>query len=199
MHPRTMRHLAIGFAGACSLLLACAKHDDTTFQDLPKTTVPPPPHPVLDAGLIVFSDADGEGVEGIGGAGTYTPDAAEVIDVAFDAATPDLGGIGSICDVFAPSPCPSTQLVPLGCYLNTATGIATCQTPGIRTLPIGSGCTAGSDSACGPQLNCTGGSCTNLCHFGQASATECGSGTGSAACSTRVGPAGLGIGACDSF
>ena len=96
MHPRTMRHLAIGFAGACLLLLACAKNDDTTFPNLPQPTETPPTHPVLDAGLIVFSDADGEGVEGIG-AGTYTPDAAEVVDVAPDAATPDLAGIGSTC------------------------------------------------------------------------------------------------------
>jgi hypothetical protein len=195
MHPRTMRHLAIGFAGACSLLLACAKNDDTTFPNLPHPTETPTPHPVLDAGLIVFSDADGEGVEGIG-AGTYTPDAAEVVDVVVDAAAPDLGGLGSSCDVFAPqNPCPST----LGCFLNPATGIATCQSPGNNTLPLGSQCTPGIDSTCGPQLNCTNGICTNLCHFGQASATECGNGTGSAACSTRVGPAGLGIGACESL
>ena len=167
MHPRTMRHLAIGFAGACSLLLACTKHDDTTFPNLPDPTVPPPTHPVLDAGLIVFPDADGEGVPDIGGGETHTPDAAEVVDVAHDAATPDLGGLGSICDVFADSPCkPPNQ-----CYPNPTTGSGIC---GQRDdLPITSSCNP-TNQDCAPHLFCGTGSCTNLCHLDN---PQCSAGT----------------------
>ena len=155
MHPRTMRHLAIGFAGACLLLLACAKNDDTTFPNLPQPTETPPTHPVLDAGLIVFSDADGEGVEGIG-AGTYTPDAAEVVDVAPDAATPDLAGIGSTCHPLLQD-CANKALV---CYPG-ASGTGSC------TPPTGSG---GELANCSQSSDCASG---YFCGTGRNSTTIC--------------------------
>jgi len=174
MHPRTMRHLAIGFAGACLLLLACAKNDDTTFPNPPNPTETPPTHPVLDAGSIVFSDADGEGIEGVGGAGTYTPDAAAVVDVdvAPDAATPDLGGIGSICDVFAQN-CATGQ----ACYPNPTTGNGICDNPLNRgDLPLTSNCDPTIQN-CARLLFCGTGICTNLCHPNNAAFNECSAGT----------------------
>jgi hypothetical protein len=171
MHPRTMKRLAVGFAGACSLLLACTVHDDTTFPNLPETTQTPPTRSVLDAGLVILYDDGGEGVPGVGGGGTYTPDAAEVVDVAPDAATPDLGGLGSFCDVFADACKPPNQ-----CYPNPSTGNGICDDPSDRDLPQSANCSP-TASTCGPHLFCGTGFCTNLCHPDDPSSNECSAGT----------------------
>ena len=170
MHPRTMNHLAIAFAGACSLLLACTVQKDTTFPNLPETTQTPPTRHVLDAGLIVLYDDGGEGVEGVGGAGSYTPDAAEVVDVVADAATTDVPGVGATCDLFAPNPCSVTSL---GCFPNPSTGNATCQRPGDRGVVLSGSCSPDTQN-CGPQLYCGTGICATLCHLDN---PQCSAGT----------------------
>jgi hypothetical protein len=194
MHPWFMKRLPIAFAGGSALLLACVVHDEdaSPVQSEPvPTETTPATRFAADSGVVTLLGGGTGTVPGTGAAGGNTPDAGEVPDSGPGLATPDLGGTGSTCDVFAQNPCGGM----LGCYFNPATNIATCQAPGDRQLPVGSQCTPG-DSLCGPQLWCLGGFCAGLCHFGQASATECNGGAGSA-CSTRLGTSNIGV--CESF
>jgi hypothetical protein len=196
MHPWFMKRLPIAVAGGSALLLACVVHDETTSPMQPPPVPPettPPTRFVVDSGVVTFSTDGAATTPGSGGVGANTPDGGAVPDSGLDLATPDLGGAGATCDVFAQNPCGAD--LRLGCYFNPATNTATCQAPGDRVLPTAANCTPG-DSLCGPQLWCLGGFCTGLCHFGQASATECNGGAGSA-CSTKLGTSNIGV--CQSF
>ena len=192
MHPRLMKHLAVAFAGGSAVLLACVVHEDTTFpaQPAPAETTPPTRFVVLDSGVVTLT-GDGTGVLGIGGAGSNTPDAGELPDSGPEVATPDLGGAGSICDVFAQDPC-KTTVTGLGCYYNPATDTAICDTQKGRDLPAGINCSPGN-SSCGPQLACPNGICTNLCHYLQSSVAECAGSIGGQC--VRLGPGSVGY--CD--
>jgi hypothetical protein len=134
-----MNRLAVAFTGACSLLLACVVHDDATFQNPPPSTESPPTRSLLDAGLFVLSDDGGEVIVG-GGAGTYTPDAAEVVDAA--TAAPDLAGLGLTCHPLL-GDCLNQTLV---CYPG-ANGTGFCYPPG----------SGGELANCSQSSDCVGG------------------------------------------
>jgi hypothetical protein len=164
MHPRFMKRSAVAFAGGAlfSALLACVAHDNTNFPTLP----PPgdatsPARIVVDSGLVIFSDDDGGSVPVGGAAGEITPDARALSDLATDLATPDLGGVGSSCDVFAQK-CTAGN----GCYPNSD-GTGTCLLAG--TLSAAVRCTGGTQTPeCAAGLTCSPAFlCTSLCHMDQ--------------------------------
>ena len=184
MHPRKMSHSAVGLAAGtlCSLLMACAAHDDAPRPAPPPGGTTPSDRTIVDAGLVILSEDAGGGIPGVGGTGDETPDAAVLPDSSADAPAPDVVGRGSTCDSFAPDPC-ETALSKLGCYLSPTTGNATCQDPAGRDLPAYTNCSPAS-SLCGPQLFCGSGMCANLCHLNvEASITDCAAGT----ICTRIG------------
>jgi hypothetical protein len=190
MHPRLMKHLAIAFVGGSAVLLACVVHNDTTSpvqpEPVPADTTPPTRF-VVDSGLVTFSGDGATTVPGIGSAGATTPDARELPDSGPDVATPDLGALGSSCDVFAQN-CGTGY----GCYPRQD-GTAICDIAG--TLFGGSQCIGDSpDSRCRPGMTCANNICSGLCHYGQASVTECGDSIGSTC--ARFGPQGSTVGVC---
>jgi hypothetical protein len=175
MHPRLMKHSAVAFTAGCSLLLACVVNDNKTFPAAPppaETT--PPTRFLVDSGVVTLTGNGGGTIPGIGSAGATTPDAGELPDSGPDLATPDLGALGSSCDVFAQA-CGTQN----GCYPKSD-GTAICLSAG--GLPGGSQCFPTGDlpeSRCRPGMTCANGICSGLCHYGQASVTECGDSIGS--------------------
>ena len=107
MHPRFMKRSAVVFAGGalCSALLACVVHDDTNFPNPPQPgDAASPTRIVVDSGVVILSEDDGGSVPVGGAGGEFTPDAAALPDLSPDLATAELGGIGSICDLFGKNP-----------------------------------------------------------------------------------------------
>lgn len=182
-----------------SALLACVAHDDTNFATPPQPgDAASPTRTVVDSGVVTIPDDAGGGVIGIGGTGEYTPDAAVLPDSSPDLATAELGGIGSICDLFGTN---NSIFCGLGngCYPNPANGTGTCQTQQGRALAAGVNCIPDSTSqACGPQLICNPNYvCANLCHYGSSAAVvnaDCGDSIG-AGCSKWAGSDTIGY--CD--
>jgi hypothetical protein len=171
MHPRSMKRLAVAFAGGSALLLACAVHDDTNFPNPPQPThtTPPVRNVVVDSGVVTLRDDAGGGPSDIGGGGELTPDAGEEPDVAPEIEAPASGGPGDSCDVFNQATCKAN----LGCFPNPTEGTQTCQPLGTNhVLQIYSFCTLApgpTDAACIPGLVCVSASgftsCTALCHY----------------------------------
>jgi hypothetical protein len=158
-----MKRMAVVFAGAalCSALLACVAHDNTNFP------TPPPPGDatspariVVDSGLVIFSEDDGGANPDIGGVGEITHDARALPDSSPDLATPDLGGVGSPCDLLAQK-CAGGQ----ACYPVSGAGV--CSPAG--TFPELVGCNPDDPyPECQRGLTCVvskvlGYECTRLC------------------------------------
>jgi hypothetical protein len=184
MHSGFMTWAVVGFAG--SALLACVKHDDATFPNLPPADATAPTRHVVDSGLVTLSmDAPGSGPSGIG---SFAPDAKESPDATVDLASPDLAGFGTPCDPVTGIPCQGQYRF---CQLNPATAATTCQLPGAGDLPAGVSCSPGL-SVCNPGLFCATGFCANLCHL--ASPVECTGGSGSC---HRIGAVGSMFGYCE--
>jgi hypothetical protein len=166
--------VALGLLGLG--LWACSAKDDSgdgTDPGVP-VDVPSVTRGVADAGLIIF-DMDADVYSSGGGTGVHVPDARLRLDLALTGDTASLGGAGAVCDVFATNPC--DPKLGLGCYAKSD-GSGTCQQAG--SLPGGSTCDPSSpDSRCTPGYVCSSGLCTALCHYGQASATECSDSIGS--------------------
>ena len=180
MYPRFMKPSAVAFAGGCTVLLACAAHDNTTFPNPPPPTETIPPiRTAVDAGLVIFSDDGGEGVSG-GGAGASTPDAGEEPDVAPQPSLPDVGGPGTTCDVFASrKSCSDVLQCNPNCALKkqcnpTSDGTGTCQDMG-SVFETGF-CDPLNGLFCNSGLVCVGTVCTSLCHY--PSPADCGGSVG---------------------
>ena len=179
MHPESMKRLVMLLAS--SALLACVTHDDTTFQAQPPGSTTGPTRFIVDAGLVILSDA--RGVVLGGGAGQTSPEAGVQPDLAPDLPASDAGGIGTPCDVFAtattipPTPCLGNQQ----CSPNRD-GTGSCQRRG--SVSAGGFCTTDPDQACDRQLFCAtldglNTTCVNLCRLGQPTTGYCVDSTGS--------------------
>jgi len=192
MYTRLMKHSAVAFTAGCSLLLACVAHNDTTspvqLEPVPADTTPATRF-VVDSGVVTLSGNGGGTIPGVGGAGANNPDGGGLPDSGPDLATPDLGGLGSSCDVFAQA-CGTGR----GCYPKQD-GTMICDTAGF--LFAGAKCIGDTpDSRCIAGLTCVNGLCTGLCHYGQASVSECSDSIGST-CS-KLGTSST-IGVCATF
>ena len=159
MHLKFMRPLAIAFAGVCAVLLACVVHDDTIFPNppLPAATTPPT-RTVPGSGVVTLTGDSTEGT-GIGGVGANTPDGGGVSDASPEVAPPDVGSLGSACNVLVTTSCGANN----GCYPNPD-GTGSCQPAGV--LPALAQCTG--PALCAPGLTCTPSLiCASICQMNQ--------------------------------
>jgi hypothetical protein len=171
MYLRSMKHVAVAFAGASAILLACTVKDNTTFQEPPPPTetTPPTRAVVSEAGVITLSGETGGSPPGLAGPGPTTPDAAEQPDAAPVVTASDAGGVGSSCDPLASTkncsdvvPCNPNCMVKLQCDPNTD-GSGTCRALG-SVFETGF-CDPTQQLDCNSGLVCVTNVCTSLCHY----------------------------------